>query len=61
MLRGTRSAQTWFTDSVSHVAQHTPDAETQEIAGAGHLGPLTAPEAVANELTGFFEKQATTL
>ncbi len=57
LLRGTRSAQTWFTDSVSHVAQHTLDAGIREIAGAGHLGPLTAPEAVASELIEFFEQQ----
>lgn len=57
LLRGTRSAQTWFTDSVGHVAQHTPDAGIREIAGAGHLGPLTAPEAVASELIDFFEQQ----
>lgn len=58
LLSGTRSAQTWFTDSVHHVARHIPDAGVREIAGAGHLGSLTAPESVAGELARFFERAA---
>lgn len=55
LLHGTRSSQTWFGDSVRHVAKHVPDVTVREIAGAGHLGPLTAPELVADELRRFFD------
>lgn len=40
--------------SARHVAHHIPNARTQEISGAGHIGPLTHPETVAEALTEFF-------
>lgn len=56
ILRGTRSAMTWFTGSAQHAARHIPDATVRPIAGAGHLGALTHAEAVTDELIQFFER-----
>lgn len=39
---------------VRHVADHVADPHVRPIAGAGHYGPHTAPEAVADELVRFF-------
>lgn len=54
LLRGSRSALQWFDVGVRHVAEHVPDVEVREIAGAGHLGPVLEPGAVAEELVEFF-------
>ena len=39
---------------VHHAARHLPDAQVREIAGAGHFGFYTEPQAVAGELLRFF-------
>jgi len=52
LLQGTASRR-WFADSVRHVARHLSDAHVAEITGAGHFGPHTHPEAVAEELIPF--------
>jgi pimeloyl-ACP methyl ester carboxylesterase len=44
----------WFEASARHVAAHVGDAQIREIAGAGHFGPRTAPEAVARDIGQFF-------
>jgi pimeloyl-ACP methyl ester carboxylesterase len=44
----------FFTFSARYVAGHVPDATERAIPGAGHASPLTHPEALAEELTGFF-------
>jgi pimeloyl-ACP methyl ester carboxylesterase len=44
----------FFTTCARHVADHVPNAEIQEIPGAGHAAPLTHPEALAEALTEFF-------
>lgn len=44
----------FFTTSARHVIDHAPDAQLQEIRGAGHAAPLTHPEALAETITGFF-------
>ena len=44
----------FFTTSAHHVADHVPNARTQEIPDAGHAAPLTHPEALADALTEFF-------
>lgn len=55
LLHGTRSKpHPWFVDGVRHVAEHVPRTEVREIAGAGHLGPILEPAAVADELRRFF-------
>ncbi|MEX1005698.1 MAG: alpha/beta hydrolase [Acidimicrobiia bacterium] len=43
-----------FTSSARHVADHIPNAQMQQIPGAGHASPLTHPEALGEALTGFF-------
>lgn len=40
--------------SVRHVADHVPNAQIQEISGAGHAALLTHPEALAAALAEFF-------
>ncbi|MFW6051715.1 MAG: alpha/beta fold hydrolase, partial [Myxococcota bacterium] len=45
----------WFKEGVRHVARHVPDAHVQEVAGAGHWGPILAPEPIAKEILRFFE------
>jgi pimeloyl-ACP methyl ester carboxylesterase len=55
LLHGTRSEpHPWFIDGVRHVAAHVPNAQVRAIAGAGHLGPILEPAAVADELHRFF-------
>jgi pimeloyl-ACP methyl ester carboxylesterase len=44
----------FFAAAARHVADHVPDARIHEIRGAGHAGPLTHPEAIAEALTEFF-------
>ena len=53
LIQGTLSG-IYFKDSVRHLAERIDHAGVVEIAGAGHLGPLTAGEAVARELMRFF-------
>ena len=44
----------FFTTSAQHVVDHVPNAQVQEIPGAGHAAPLTHPEALAEALADFF-------
>ena len=53
VLQGERT-RSEFKNAASKLAERLEDARVAEIAGAGHLGPLTAPEAVARELVDFF-------
>ena len=53
VLHGERS-RIEFKNAARHLSGRLNDARGVEIAGAGHIGPLTAPEGVANELIGFF-------
>ncbi len=53
VLQGERSRDE-FKKAACHLAGRLDDARVAEIAGAGHIGPLTAPEPVAHELVGFF-------
>jgi pimeloyl-ACP methyl ester carboxylesterase len=39
---------------VRYVADHLADVRVRGVAGAGHYGPHTHPEAVTDELTRFF-------
>jgi len=56
LLRGSESTP-WFADSVRHVARHLAAPRLRVIPGAGHFGPYTAPEPVANELLRFFTRE----
>ncbi|QBI18473.1 alpha/beta hydrolase [Egibacter rhizosphaerae] len=53
VLQGDRPALSWFPRMNQHVAEHVPGCEVRTIAGAGHLGPVAAPEPVAAELRRF--------
>ncbi len=54
LMHGSRTALDWFTQSVRYYAENIPGAETRELSGAGHLGPILVPERVARELLRFF-------
>jgi pimeloyl-ACP methyl ester carboxylesterase len=54
LSRGSRTPD-WFRVSVDHVAERLTDVRVREIAGAGHMGPLVAPEAIATELSRFLQ------
>ena len=44
-----------FTASVRHLADEIADARLTEIPDVGHMGPVVAPAAVADELVRFLE------
>ena len=52
LLHGSGS-HPWLRDGVEHVAAHVADPRVREIDGAGHFGPYTHPDAVADEVTRF--------
>ncbi len=55
LLQGTRSEPaSWFPDGIRHCADHIRTARVTTIDGAGHLGPILEPGAVAAELVDFF-------
>lgn len=55
LLQGTRSEpDTWFPDGVRYCADHIPNARIATIEGAGHLGPILEPAAVADAAIAFF-------
>jgi pimeloyl-ACP methyl ester carboxylesterase len=59
LLHGNHSIpDPWMPDSVRYVDEHVADTRMREITGAGHLGPVLKPEAVADELERFFEELA---
>ena len=45
----------FFAMSAQHVVDHVSDARSHTISGAGHAGPLTHPDLLAEELRGFFD------
>jgi pimeloyl-ACP methyl ester carboxylesterase len=57
LLQGTRSQpDPWFADGVRHCADHIHGAQVVAIEGAGHLGPIVRPEAVATEVSTFLAR-----
>lgn len=44
----------FYADIVRELDERLGDSRVREVAGAGHLGPLLAAEAVAEELARFF-------
>ena len=54
LMQGTRSAD-HFKDAVRHLAEVLPRARVVNFEGAGHVGPVTHPQAVADELISFFK------
>lgn len=53
VLLGT-DTKPFFTTSARYVTDRVPNARVHEIPGAGHAGPLTHPEALAEALTEIF-------
>lgn len=53
VLHGERS-RIEFKHAARDLSERLAYGRLTEIAGAGHVGPLTAPEPVAHELVGFF-------
>jgi pimeloyl-ACP methyl ester carboxylesterase len=53
VLHGSDS-KTLAVRAAKHVADHVPHARTHQVPGAGHVAPLTHPEALAEALTAFF-------
>ncbi|WP_347755468.1 alpha/beta hydrolase [Agrococcus sp. ProA11] len=54
VLHGSQTG-TFMQASAQHVIDHVRDARAVTIPGAGHTGPLTHPEAIAEQLFRFFE------
>jgi pimeloyl-ACP methyl ester carboxylesterase len=54
LMQGTRSGD-HFKDAVHRLAEALPRSRVVDIDGAGHLGPMTHAQTVANELIFFFE------
>lgn len=54
VLHGSQT-RAFFTASAQHIVDHVHDARAGTIAGAGHAGPLTHPEVVAEQLSRFFD------
>ena len=54
VLHGTETPLRAITDGVAHVAEHLPDVEVRQIAGAGHLAPIVQPAPIAEQLLRFF-------
>jgi pimeloyl-ACP methyl ester carboxylesterase len=56
LLRGQQTRlDTFWADSVQHIAQHVSDPHVRELPGVGHFGPLLHPESIADELITFVE------
>ena len=55
LVQGSRTAQ-HFKDAVRHVRSRLDDSRVIEIQDVGHLGHVTAPRALAEELVRFFEQ-----
>ena len=56
LLRGQQTRlDTFWADSVQHIAQHVTDPHVRELPGVGHFGPLLHPESIADELITFAE------
>lgn len=53
VLSGNRS-RIEFKHAARDLSERLADARLAEVAGAGHVGPLTAAQPVAHELIGFF-------
>lgn len=54
LLQGERT-KPWFDRGNRHVLKHAPNAENRTIPGAGHGGPGSAAQVVANELIRFLQ------
>lgn len=53
VLQSDRPALSWFERMNQHVADHVSDGEIRTIPGAGHWGPVLAPQPTAAELIRF--------
>jgi pimeloyl-ACP methyl ester carboxylesterase len=58
VLVGEKTALGWFRDGAHFIEAHAPDSTVREVPGAGHLGPIAAPERVAPIVAEFFAGRA---
>ena len=54
LMQGTRSGA-HFRDTVHRLAELLPRSRVVDIDSAGHLGPITHAQTVAEELISFFQ------
>ncbi len=55
LLWGRETLLQAFGEMAQLIARHVADAQVRELPGVGHFAPVVAPQAVAAELTTFFE------
>jgi len=55
LLWGRETLLQAFGEMAQLIARHVADAQVRELPGVGHFAPVVAPQAVAAELTAFFE------
>jgi pimeloyl-ACP methyl ester carboxylesterase len=56
LVQGSRTGD-HFKQAHLLIREHVPQSRVIEVEGAGHLGPLTHPNAVADELVNHFVAQ----
>jgi pimeloyl-ACP methyl ester carboxylesterase len=57
LMQGARSGD-HFKGAIRYLAERLDDAQMVEIAGTGHMGPVTAAEAVAQDLARFLQQMS---
>lgn len=57
LIHGTRSAH-HFKEATRYLAERLDDAQMVEITETGHMGPVTAAEAVAQDLIRFLQQMS---
>jgi pimeloyl-ACP methyl ester carboxylesterase len=55
VLHGSQTGR-FFATSAQYVVENAPHARGHTIPGAGHAGPLTNPDEVAQQLLEFFDQ-----
>ena len=55
LLWGRETLLQAFGEMAQLIARHVANAQVRELPGVGHFAPVVAPQAVAAELTAFFE------
>ena len=58
LMQGGRTVEasaSWFYAAVQYVDEHVPQTTVHEFPDLGHLGPMIAPERVAEKIGDFFD------
>lgn len=56
LMHGTRT-HPFYKDVTRRLVERLPNAQTHELAGAGHFSPMFAPEPIAERLLRFFDEE----